>query len=589
MRPSRNGYRTLAGAALVMVLVAACPSGGTPISRGSNDAPARSQGGGDRAGGPMRFSRFLGPADPAQRMQFSVVLKVPRQAALERYVSGVNDPTSPLYRHFLDAGSFGRRFGLSPKDILRAERVLRAGGLRVVRTFPQRTAIDLAGPASAVSGVFKVPMGEFVDRTGRHFNAPLSDPVIPEALRDVITAVAGLNTGPVPAPMDVPPGGLKPVNVAKAYDIESLSSQGLQGQGQTIAIVSFASFRQSDVDEFDRLAGVQSSPVERVRVNGGSTETTTQNSGEVNLDIDVVRGLVPKAHIINYEAPLTSIRSFTTGVSDVIDRIVQDGRANIVSMSWGLCDVPQLADGTPWLSSGDRLRVSQSFQAAVAQGMSVFVASGDAGAFGCQRFDLGDHRLAATWPGDDPNVVSVGGTLLSVRSDGNYLEETGWEDLLQAAGGGGGLNPVDPRPGYQEGLGVDNKFSNGKRQFPDVAAAADPDSGFFAVTPNPRTGQPEPNVVGGTSAATPFWAASMVLVQQFAQQQGVDKLGFLNPLFYRIASSSQDAGAFHDVVLGGNRFHNCTPGWDFSTGLGSPDVGRLAQAIVAQLKAQPAA
>jgi kumamolisin len=221
--------------------------------------------------------------------------------------------------------------------------------------------------------------------------------------------------------------------------------------------------------------------------------------------------------------------------------------------------------------------------------MTVFVAAGDAGAFGCQRFDLADHRLTATWPADDPNVVSVGGTLLSVRSDGSYLSETGWEDLLQAAGGGGGLNPIDPRPGYQQGPGVDNRFSDGKRQFPDVSAAADPDSGFFAVTPNPQTGRPEPNVVGGTSAATPFWAASMVLIQQFAKHRGVNKLGFVNPLLYRIAASSRGQGAFHDVTLGGNRFHSCTPGWDYSTGLGSPDVGRLARAIVAQLKATPAA
>jgi kumamolisin len=589
MRPPRTRTRALVGAAALAVLAAAC-SPGPASGWGDSKGPlSRSSGEGSPIGGHVRFSRFVGPADPAQRMEFSVVLKVPRQAALDRYMEGISDPASPLYRHFLDANDFGRRFGLSPAEILRTERELRAGGLRVVRIFPQRTAIDLSGPASAVSGLFKVRMGEFVDRAGRHFNAPLSEPVIPEDLRNVISAVAGLNTGPIPAPLDVRPGGLKPENVAKAYDIEGLNSQGIEGQGQTIAIVSFASFRQSDVDEFDRLAGVESSPVERVRVNGGSTETTTPNSGEVNLDIDVVRGVAPKAHIVNYEAPLTSIRSFTTGVSDVIDRIVQDGRADIVTMSWGLCDVSRLADGTPWLSSGDRLRVSQSFQAAVAQGMSVFVASGDAGAFGCQRFDLGDHRLTATWPGDDPNVISVGGTLLSVRSDGGYLQETGWEDLLQAAGGGGGLNPVDPRPSYQQAPGVDNRFSNGKRQFPDVAAAADPDSGFFAITPNPRTGQPEPNVVGGTSAATPFWAASMVLVQQFAERQGVDKLGFLNPVFYRIASSDPGAGAFHDVILGGNRFHNCTTGWDFSTGLGSPDVVRLAQAIVAELKAPPGA
>jgi subtilase family serine protease len=575
--------RALRLAAAVALAAAACSAGPDP----SNDAP-RSPGGhadAHRSTGPGQkgFARLVGPADPRGRLQFSVVLRTPRRP-IQRFLDGVNDPASPLYRHYLDANAFGRRFGPPARDITRAKRELEAGGLHVVRIYPQRTSIDLSGPVSAVSGVFGVRMGEFVDRTGRHFRAPLSDPVVPADLRTVISAVAGLNTGPVPATLDVPQGGLNPTDVAKAYDITPLRDQGIEGQGQTIAIVSFASFRPSDVDEFDRLAGIQSGAVEQIKVNGGSTETTSANSGEVNLDIDVVRGVAPQAHIINYEAPISSIKSFTTGVSDVIDRIVQDGKADIVSMSWGLCDVAQLADGTPWLSKGDRLRATRAYQAAVAKGMSIFVASGDAGAFGCQRFDLADHRLTATWPSDDPNVVSVGGTLLSVRNDGSYLGETGWEDMLQAAGGGGGLNPTDPRPSYQQGPGVDNDRSNGKRQFPDVAAAADPDSGFFAVTPDPKTRQPQPNVVGGTSAATPFWAASMVLIKQFAQKQGVRSLGFVNPVLYRIASSSQGSSAFHDVKLGGNRFNNCTPGWDYSTGLGSPDVAGLAKAMVAELK-----
>jgi kumamolisin len=573
MQRRSRAAAAVAAAVVLLIAAAACSSVVRPPQR---EAAVRAT---------HRFARLLGPARAGERVEFSVVLRVPRERALHRFLDGVNDPRSPLYRRYLDARAFGRRFGLSSAVIARAEHRLRAAGLRVTRTYPQRTAIDLAGSVGQVRGVFGFRMGDFVDRTGRHFHAPLSDPVIPASLRGAVSGVAGLNTGLVPATMDVPSGGLKPSNVAQAYDITALHDQGIQGQGQTIAIVSFASFRDSDVAEFDRLAGVASGPIQRVKVNGGSRETTTPNSGEVNLDIDVVRGVAPKAQIINYEAPLTSIKSFTTGVTAVINRIVQDGRADIATMSWGLCDVQQLGDGTPWLTLADRAAASRAYEAAVAAGITIFVASGDAGAFGCQRFDLGDHRLTATWPGDDPNVVSVGGTLLSVRNDGTYLSETGWEDLLQAAGGGGGLNPQDPRPAYQQGAGVDNSRSDGKRQFPDVAAAADPDSGFFSVAPDPKTGQPTPGVVGGTSAATPFWASSMVLIRQFAQGQGVNGLGFVNPVLYQIANSADGKAAFHDVLLGGNRSDNCTPGWDYSTGLGSPDVLKLAQAMVKVLKA----
>jgi len=92
-----------------------------------------------------------------------------------------------------------------------------------------------------------------------------------------------------------------------------------------------------------------------------------------------------------------------------------------------------------------------------------------------------------------------------------------------------------------------------------------------------------PALVSGLTLP-PLAAASMLLIKQFAQTQGVGKLGFVDPLLYRIANSAQGPQAFHDVTLGGNRFNNCTPGWDYSTGLGSPDVALLANAIVAQLK-----
>ena len=178
--------------------------------------------------------------------------------------------------------------------------------------------------------------------------------------------------------------------------------------------------------------------------------------------------------------------------------------------------------------------------------MSVFVAAGDSGAFGCQRFDLNDIRPIPLWPGDSPHVISVGGTLLNVRQDGTYLDEAGWEDVLSQGGTGGGVNPVDKAPAFQQGtiqvngqpvaiLAADPKRNpDGNRQGPDVAASADPDSGFFVVHAV-KNGDSVGESIGGTSAATPFWAASMLLVQQFAQQNGIDKLGPIAPLLYQIA------------------------------------------------------
>ena len=120
------------------------------------------------------------------------------------------------------------------------------------------------------------------------------------------------------------------------------------------------------------------------------------------------------------------------------------------------------------------------------------------------------------------------------------------------------------------------------RQVPDVAGPADPASGFYVVYTEPGQGLVS-GQVGGTSAAAPFWAASMALTRQLAGQRGIDSLGALGPTLYAI-SAEQPAGAvLHDVIRGGNLLHEATPGWDYATGLGSPRVSPLANAIVEYL------
>ncbi len=261
----------------------------------------------------------------------------------------------------------------------------------------------------------------------------------------------------------------------------------------------------------------------------------------------------------------------------MISRIVADGRSQIVSISWGLCEK---------YSEPSALRAEErEFAAAAAAGISVFVASGDDGAFGCRRVQVSqdpfDRDLSqdAQWPSTSDSVIGVGGTFLSTREDGSYLSEAGWEEPLSGGGGGGGLSTFIDRPSWQVGPGVNNSASNGRRQVPDVAGPADPSSGFFIVYTEPGQGLVS-GQVGGTSAAAPFWAGSMALTRQLAGTQGVDALGALGPTLYQI-SAEQPAGAvFHDVIRGGNLLFEAGPGWDYSTGLGSPRVAPLAQAIV---------
>lgn len=140
----------------------------------------------------------------------------------------------------------------------------------------------------------------------------------------------------------------------------------------------------------------------------------------------------------------------------------------------------------------------------------------------------------------------------------------------------GRSQPQRPLPSWQSDVVPD--ASNDKRRTPDVAGPADPDSGLFIVFNG------KPSTVGGTSAAAPFWAGVAVLMRQLAEREKAGHLGFLNPILYQLASTKEHAQLFHDVTRGGNRLNNAGPGWDYATGLGSPDASNLAKAVVKQLQ-----
>jgi hypothetical protein len=368
--------------------------------------------------------------------------------------------------------------------------------------------------------------------------------------------------------------GMLPADVRLAYGVDPLWERGIQGEGVTIALVSFSSFDEATVREYDRLVGADG--MRPIRKTGTSS---VGGSYETHLNINVIRAIAPHASIIVYEAPANM-----SAMVDVLRRINQDNEASIVSISWGRC-----AEFIERTNPKLRIALGRELFATAEHQRTVFAASGDSGAFSCLHYedelDRDQHVESLDWPSASPYVVSVGGTRLLVWNDGSYYDEDAWENTLATEATGGGISPYDLRPPWQRGEGIDDAASaGGGRLVPDVAGPADCDSAFFVIW-NDVEGRHEGPEGCGTSAAAPFWAAITALVQQYAGCHGIERLGFLGETLYDV--ERDHPRAFHDIRTGGNLKYKAGPGWDHPTGLGSPNAWELAKAIVTHSGERP--
>jgi subtilase family serine protease len=545
--------------ALLLVLVLA--GGAAAVAVITRPAGAQGRGTTASANGVRRTGRLK----PAAPISFTLLLRTTHGRRLQRALNAIENPRSRRFRSFIDARSFGARFGLSRAALAQLTAALRRDGLTVAAGYPQRTALTVRGTAGRVGRLLGVHFATYADAAGDRWHAPLGRARLPVQLQRYVSELAGLSSRPVYHPADgVPLSGLTPTTAADAYDVAALHSAGFLGQGMKIAIVSFSDYDRGDPSVFDQHYGLGGPAPQVIPVDGGADSDA--GADEANLDIDVVKMIAPDAQILFYEAPASG-----SSYPDVINRIVADHQVSIISSSWGVCELQT-----------DRSMISateQALKAATAAGISMFVASGDSGAYDCQRSDLSDHRLTVDSPAATAYAVAVGGTRLNMSPSGTYESESGWDDPLSASGGGGGYTTIDARPSWQSGPGVNTSVD--KRGVPDVSADADPSTGWSTYNAG-NLGE-----AGGTSAATPFWAASMLLIQQYANSHQAGRIGFADPVLYALAKGGQPYPPFHDVTTGSNRYYAAHAGWDPATGLGSPNVYNLARDVVTYLQHHP--
>lgn len=449
------------------------------------------------------------------------------------------------------------------------------------------TSLEIDAPASTFMSLLHT---QFVNHKyqNRTFYAPSTPIQVPAVVAGVITSVTGLDSytrPPVSGASLRSASGATPLStkaasspcfqtgyrddqpqaVIDAYGLNQFASHNWRGQNTTIFLVEFAPFSLSDVQPYLNCVGYRGK-LSTITVQDDPPTPDQDADVEPTLDIDMIASIAPYANIVVYQI------ANDQGFEPVLARIINDnhttGSFKALSISWGESELYE--------TIGDMNAVSQQLQVLTqVEHISVFAASGDCGAYESRQYP---DTLSVNFPSSAPYAISVGGTLLTTNAKGARTSETVWSMSQKADpnqcdndwGSGGGLSAYFKLPSWQNANGVRNKYSNGMREVPDIAAVADWLPIYY---------QGEWFDSGGTSAATPIWAAAyMILDQALAQNTHYYVYG-LSP-FYAAAQHSGNKHPFYSVVQGSNRYYTAASGWNYCTGLGTPNMVDLYNTLV---------
>jgi hypothetical protein len=342
--------------------------------------------------------------------------------------------------------------------------------------------------------------------------------------------------------------------------------------GQTIAIFSENGYLASDI-----ATNFGGSPPSVVDISVDASNGNFADP-ETTQDIFIAGSAAPGAQIAVYFTIF-----YQKGWVDLITRVIHpsagDPQCSVLSSSFYVSDgddaATLLLEGVPtsWITA-----VTQVFEDAAIQNVTICIASGDTGA----QSKLFDGLAHVQYPGSDPWVLAVGGTTIG-NVVGTSSDEWAWNDFFSFGGfsgagaSGGGVSDFFPQPGYQIDANVPVSVNDGHRGrgVPDISANASPNSGYPIIL----GGAPSSFPASGTSASAPLWAG-LIAVLNAALGENV---GFINPVIYAL-----NGAGFRDILpepgaadnsLAGVTGYPVTPGWDAVTGWGSPRGVALLNAL----------
>ena len=583
------------------------------------------------------FDLGTAPASlPMERMLLVLKRSPDQETTLRTLIDDQQDKNSPNYHKWMTPEQFGAQFGPTDSDMQTITSWLQSHGFEVGAS-KGRTVLEFSGSASQVTEAFHTSIHKYLVNGQQHW-ANATDPQIPTALVGAVAGVESMNNFPR-KPMHVVGGtfqrdkatgklepmqpmftfpsgcvennassnpcfyGVGPYDFATIYDVLPLWNAGINGTGQTIAIVGETNINMQDVTDFRSLFGL---PVNNPNVIlNGPDPGIVGDEVEADLDVQWSGAVAPNATI---DFVVSQSTETTAGIDLSAVYIIENNLAPVMSESYGYCELGLGTAGNQFYNA--------LWQQAAAQGITVFISAGDNGSAGCDNFDAQPpspalYGLQVSGFASTPYNIAVGGTDFNDFSNPatywsttnnsttqasalSYIPEIPWNDscanpifstvgfstnaetncnnsqlsnfVIPLGGSGGASNCTTPsgntpgscaggyaKPTWQSGQGVP---ADGKRDIPDVSLFASNGflGNFYIVCSSDNTsGTCNLNspyqyflAIGGTSASSPAFAGIMALVnQQTGQRQGN-----ANYIFYKLAT--QQPTAFHDINTGTN-------------------------------------
>ncbi len=515
---------------------------------------------------------------------------VESEGALDAYMAGQTDPTSPHYHQWLTAKQVGQ-YGPAQSDIDTITGWLQSEGFAVNKVHADGMMIDFSGTAGQVKAAFRTEVHHLNVGEVAHI-ANMTIPQIPTALAPAIhglvslhdfmprsTLKATLNYVDLIAeshgtagnqPDAFCPAGdsychgqlVGPQDLATIYGLNALFATNISGAGQTIAVFS----NQLPPSSKDYIAFRA-----RYGLVGSSLGFLTPDcTVPTTIAPELTLAAISEAEFAGAAAPGAVVEIVSCGdTATTFGGLIamqnlnsMDDPAMLWSFSFTDCEAYDGASGNAAFLS--------TYQTAAARGVSVFANTGDSGAAACDFFYPAKNGIAVSETASTPYNVAVGGTDLGsgTWTNGNatsYINEIPWNDdiigTITSGGGGpsgcatGAPSPSTPdvvsgtcagypKPSWQAGL-IGNP-ADGVRDIPDVALFSGDGTRYhgYAIecTPDPEgctTTGANPTIIesGGTEISTSVMAGIQALINQYTGSAQ----GNPNPTYYALAAAAYGA------------------------------------------------